>query len=146
MSKSIFSTANILIPKTSMEKWSVIACDQFSSQKEYWESVKNFVGETPSTLNMIIPEAYLAETDEDTQAKSISAAMTKYINDGVFQEVQDSLIYLERTQPDGRVRRGIVGAIDLEDYDFAENSTAIRASEGTILDRLPARINIRKAA
>jgi len=144
---SIFTPANILIPnKISMEAWSVIACDQFSSEKEYWHRVEQNAGEKPSTLKMIIPEAYLEEIDEDKAIESISTVMEGYLQNGVFREITESFIYVERTQPDGRIRKGIVGAVDLEEYDFRGVSAAIRASEGTVLDRLPPRIKIRRSA
>ncbi|MCL2628565.1 MAG: DUF1015 domain-containing protein [Oscillospiraceae bacterium] len=146
---NIFTPTDILLPKKEyMEKWSVIACDQFSSQKDYWERVKTFAGDSPSALNMIIPEAYLEEGDEATQIRQISTAMQNYQSDGIFETIENSFIYVERTQPDGRVRRGIVGALDLDEYEFSDKnqSAAIRASEGTVLDRLPARIAVRKAA
>ena len=145
--KNVFTPADILLPEgASMEAWSVIACDQFSSEKEYWERVSKNVCDKPSTLNMIIPEAYLEEIDEETEIGKISNAMEKYVRGGIFKEVKDSFIYVERTQPDGRIRKGIVGAVDLEEYDFTGVSAAIRASEGTVLDRLPPRIRVRKAA
>ena len=145
--KNVFTPSDILIPEgTSMEAWSVIACDQFSSEQEYWERVKKSVGDKPSTLNMIIPEAYLEEIDEETEIGRISAAMEKYVSSGIFKEFTESFIYVERTQPDGRVRKGIVGAVDLEEYDFTGVSAAIRASEGTVLDRLPPRVKVRRAA
>ena len=129
-----------------MEAWSVIACDQFSSEKEYWERVSKIVGDKPSTLNMIIPEAYLEEIDEEKEIGKISSAMKKYLDSDIFREYTDSLVYVERTQPDGRIRKGIVGAVDLDEYDFTGVTAAIRASEGTVLDRLPPRIRVRKAA
>jgi len=145
--KNIFTPTDILIPEgISMKAWSVIACDQFSSEREYWERVRDNVGNTPSTLNMIIPEAYLEEINEEEEIGKISTAMENYLNSGIFREITDSFIYVERTQPDGRVRKGIVGAVDLEEYDFASTSVAIRASEGTVLDRLPPRIRVRRAA
>jgi len=145
--KNILTPADILIPKgTSMEAWSVIACDQFSSEKEYWERVKSNAGDKPSTLNMIIPEAYLEEIDEEKEIGKISTAMKDYLVNGIFNEISDSFVYVERTQHDGRIRKGIVGAVDLEEYDFTGVSSAIRASEGTVLDRLPPRIRIRRAA
>jgi len=145
--KNIFTPTDILIPDgTPMEKWAVIACDQFSSEKDYWERAKENVGDAPSTLNMIIPEAYLEEIDEEKEIEKISAAMKGYINSGIFREINDSFVYVERTQPDGRIRKGIVGAVDLDEYDFACTTAAIRASEGTVLDRLPPRIRVRRAA
>lgn len=144
---NIFVPTDILVPKEELlGRWSVIACDQFSSQPEYWERVKAFVGSSPSAFNLIIPEAYLAQTDETEQTKFISQTMEEYIKSNVFREYKDTLIYIERTQTDGRIRRGLIGAIDLEAYDFNTNTTPIRASEGTILERLPARVNIRKTA
>jgi len=145
--KNVFTTTSILIPEgVSMEAWSVIACDQFSSEKEYWERVSKIVGDKPSTLNMIIPEAYLEEIDEEKEIGKISSAMKKYLDSDIFREYTDSLVYVERTQPDGRIRKGIVGAVDLDEYDFTGVTAAIRASEGTVLDRLPPRIRVRKAA
>jgi hypothetical protein len=151
MTKNIFSPADILLPEgVSLEKWSVIACDQFSSEREYWESVRESVGKEPSTLNMIIPEAYLEEIDEETAIEHISSAMDRYLSAGVLHEVEDSFIYVERTQPDGRIRKGLVGVVDLDEYDFAPDEgsagPAIRASEGTVLDRLPPRVRVRRAA
>jgi len=145
--KDIFSPTNILIPESvSLESWAVIACDQFSSERAYWERVRKNAGDKPSTLNMIIPEAYLEDIDEEKEIGKISSYMDEYLKSNIFREYKDSFIYVERTQPDGRVRKGIVGAVDLEEYDFTGVSAAIRASEGTVLDRLPPRIRIRRAA
>jgi len=145
--RNVFTTANILLPECeNLHVWSVIACDQFSSEREYWENVKVEAGDKPSTLKMIIPEAYLDQIDEETKIGEICAAMESYLSGNVFREIEDSFIYVERTQPDGRVRKGIVGAVDLEEYDFSGCTSAIRASEGTVLDRLPTRIRVRRAA
>ncbi|MDR2570677.1 MAG: DUF1015 domain-containing protein, partial [Oscillospiraceae bacterium] len=145
--KNVFTPTDILIPDgISMEAWAVIACDQFSSERDYWERAADFVGYKPSTLNLIIPEAYLEEIDEDKEIGKISAAMKDYLQSGALKVYKDSFIYVERTQPDGRVRKGIVGAVDLDEYDFTGVSAAIRASEGTVLDRLPPRIRVRRAA
>ena len=142
--KNVFTTADILVPGSiPMETWSVIACDQFSSEREYWQRVRDNIGDRPSTYNLIIPEAYLKEISEEMQIKKISTAMDDYLRKGVFREVKDSFIYVERTQPDGRIRKGIVGAVDLEEYDFTGMASAIRASESTVLDRLPPRIRVR---
>jgi len=129
-----------------MENWSVVACDQFSSEREYWDRVRERVAGSPTTLNMIIPEAYLEEIDEADEIRKISAAMDDYLSRGALRVIEDSFIYIERTQPDGRVRRGLVGAVDLEEYDFSCSDASILASEGTVLDRLPPRIRIRRAA
>ena len=151
MRKGVFSPTDILIPNEyiSFELWSVIACDQFTSQCDYWERVKNMVGECPSTLKMIIPEATLNLIDEDKEINKISSTMKGYIKQGVFREVTNSFIYVERTLADGCIRRGLVGAVDLEEYDFTHESgktASILSSEDTVLDRLPPRIRVRKAA
>ena len=144
MKKVVFSPADILIPHDpDAEKWSVIACDQFSSEPEYWERVRDYVGDEPSTLNMIIPEAHLGKLDIDSKAKSIRDVMLDYIEHGVFRSIERSFVYVERTLSDGRVRRGLVGAVDLDSYDFSGSKAAILASEGTVLDRLPARVRVR---
>ncbi|MCL2402259.1 MAG: DUF1015 domain-containing protein [Oscillospiraceae bacterium] len=148
MKKDVFTPTNILLPEgIDMENWSVIACDQFSSEREYWDRVRERVKNSPSTFNMIIPEAYLDEFDEAQSAQKICTAMDEYSASGFLKEVPDSFVYVERTQADGRVRRGIVGAVDLDEYDFSgKGDAAILASEGTVLDRLPVRINIRRQA
>lgn len=143
-----FLPAEILLPKNvDMEKWSVVACDQFSSERDYWERVGKFIGESPSTLHMIIPEAYLEDGDQDTRAKKINRVMQNYLDSGVFSEPVLSYIYIERQMTDGSVRRGLVGMLDLEEYDYTPGSTAkIRASEKTIIERLPPRIEVRRGA
>ena len=147
MKKAIFSPTNILLPKQNFEAWSVIACDQFTSNEEYWQSVKEAAGEDPTTLNLIYPEVYLGKTDAGEMTANINNAMQKYVNDGVFEEYPNALIYVERTQRDGLVRCGIVGAVDLDAYDYNEGSTSrVRATEKTVLERIPPRVEIRKNA
>ena len=147
MIKDIFMPTDILLPDgVDLEKWSVIACDQFSSERDYWERVREKTGGGPSTLNMIIPEVYLGDFDEGSGAGSICAAMDACFELGLFREVQDSFIYVQRTLQGGQVRHGLVGAVDLERYDFSGGEAAILASEGTIQDRLPVRIGVRRAA
>ena len=147
MKKAIFSPTDILLPKQNFEAWSVIACDQFTSNEEYWQSVKRSAGEYPTTLNLIYPEVYLGKTDAAKMTESINNAMQKYVADGVFQEYPNALIYVERTQRDGLVRCGIVGAVDLDAYDYHEGSTSrVRATEKTVLERIPPRVEIRKNA
>jgi len=147
MAKDIFFPADILLPDgVSPEIWSVIACDQFSSEPDYWDRVSQTAGDAPSTINMIIPEAFLGEIDEDESIAGISEAMDGYLKRGVLREIRDSFVYVERTLSDGRVRKGLVGAIDLEEYEFSGGEAAILASEGTVLERLPARIRVRRAA
>ena len=139
--------ADILIPKgVAPETWSVIACDQFSSERDYWERVRKIINGAPSTLDMIIPEAYLSEINEEENIRKIRAVMDDYLESGLLHEIKNSFIYVDRTLPGGCVRRGLVGTIDLEEYDFSGGEAAILASEGTVLERLPTRIRVRRAA
>lgn len=149
----VFVPVDILLPlnvsgemqSKTLNHWSVIACDQFSSEKNYWERVKNHVGSNHSTLNMIIPEAYLDDINEETEIRNIRRYMEDTIKSGILKKLSSSFIYVERTQSDGDVRRGIVGAVDLEHYDYKGSQTAICASEGTVIDRLPPRVKIRSS-
>ncbi len=145
--RNVFEPANILIPKVQeMEKWSVIACDQFTSQPEYWEKVEAYVGEAPSTLKMILPEAKLGEESETTM-EQIRKTMETYLEEDLFETYKDSFIYVERTLIDGSIRKGIVGAMNLEEYDYTIGSmAAIRATEKTVVERIPPRKRIRQNA
>lgn len=145
---AIFKPADILLPENAdFTKWSVVACDQYTSERDYWEDVKNIVGESPSTLNIIFPEAYLEDGDGEERIKNINKEMENYLNDGLFKEYKDSFIYVKRTQPNGKTRHGVVGMIDLEEYDFSKGSQSkIRATEGTIIERIPPRQRIRRNA
>jgi len=145
---NIFKSCDILLPDgQDMEKWAVVACDQFSSQKEYWQALDEQIGDAPSTLRLMLPEAYLEMRDQFEQAKIINETMRSYLDSGVFKTLEDSYIYVERTLRDGTLRRGIVGALNLDEYDYAQGSTSpVRATEGTIEDRLPPRVRIRKGA
>ena len=144
---NVFETAKILIPKNvDMEKWAVIACDQFTSQPEYWKRVEETVGEAPSTLKLIFPEAKLGEESSEL-VSNIRTTMEAYMNEQVFEEHPDAFIYVERTLLDGTVRKGIVGAINLEEYDYSPHSqSAIRATEKTVVERIPPRKIIRENA
>ncbi len=145
----VFSKAKILLPKqgTDMTKWSVVACDQYTSEPEYWQEASDYVGDAPSMLNMVLPEVYLEADDVADRIKNICTAMDKYIADEVLEESEPAYIYVERTQADGMVRKGIVGKIDLEHYDYSKGSTsAVRATEGTILERIPPRVRVRENA
>lgn len=144
----IFHTADILLPaRCDMSKWSVVACDQFSSQPEYWDALADTVAEAPSTLHLMLPEAYLESRDQFAEAERINATMAKYLSQGIFTSLRDSYIYVERTLNSGLVRSGLVGVLDLEAYDYSPASTSpIRATEGTVEDRLPPRVRIRKEA
>ena len=142
-----FAPANILLPKNvSFEKWAVIACDQFTSQPEYWQRVRKNVGEAVSTLNLVFPEAEL-NVDRAERIKSINENMAKYLAEDIFTEYKDAYVYVERTLKNGVVRKGIVGVIDLEQYDYnADSKSAIRATEQTVLERIPPRVEIRRNA
>lgn len=144
-----FNPANILLPNDGidMEKWSVIACDQFTSQAEYWDAVEKYVADAPSTLNVVFPEIYLGTTTKQERIKYINNTMDTYLTDGTLkQAVADGYVLVERTTESG-VRLGIVGLIDLEDYDFdPKNKTLIRATEGTVISRIPPRVKIREHA
>ena len=143
---AIFNKANILLPQIGdFQKWSVVACDQYTSQPEYWERVAEFVGDAPSTLNLVYPEAFLSEGD--ARIDKINRTMEEYLENGLFKEYKDCFIYVERTLSGGRVRKGIVGAIDLDEYNFNKGSKSrIRATEGTVLERIPPRVKIRQDA
>ncbi len=143
-----FKKGNILIPKNvDMTKWSVVACDQYTSEPEYWESVESIVGSEPSTLRLTLPEIYLESSDVDTRIKNINSNMAEYLDKDLFTEYTDSLIYLERTQSDGKVREGLIGIVDLKDYSYEKGSqTLIRATEKTVIERIPPRVKVRENA
>lgn len=143
-----FGPADILLPlECEYSKWSVVACDQFTSQPEYWERVERTVGMAPSTLRMVLPENCLDGPNVETDILDINNTMTKFLREGRFREFDDALIYVERTQSDGRVRKGLVGKIDLERYDYEPDSEmAVRATEGTVMSRIPPRVAVRKNA
>lgn len=143
-----FYPADILLPQNAdMGKWAVVACDQFTSQPEYWEAVEKNVGDAPSTLRMILPEAKLNDPDVEQHIAKINGAMKRYVDGGVFKTLPESLIYMERTQSDGKVRHGLIGMIDLDQYDYTPGSGAlVRATEGTVLSRIPPRVKVRQDA
>lgn len=143
-----FGPANILIPQAcEMEKWSVVACDQYTSQPEYWQRVEDWVGDAPSALRLILPESKLGRPDTEDAIAAINAAMEDYLERGLFRELKDSLIYVERWLDNGTLRRGLVGVVDLEQYDYRPGSDAlIRATEGTVLSRIPPRVAVRRNA
>ena len=143
-----FYPADILLPRgADMTKWAVVACDQFTSEPAYWENADRIVGDAPSTLRLILPEAELKAPDVEEKIERINAAMDDYLRRDLFRTLKDALIYVERTQSDGRVRHGLIGMVDLEDYDFTPGSGAlIRATEGTVLDRIPPRAKVRRNA
>ena len=137
----------ILLPRPGLDlqKWAVIACDQFTSEPEYWEKVCRLVGDAPSTYNLVLPEVYLGKPDEAARVRSTQQAMQKYVQDNLLVPY-DGMVLVERSV-DGKTRRGLMLALDLERYDFNKGSqTLVRATEGTILERLPPRMKIREGA
>ena len=147
MKKYGLMPADILLPKKGFEKWAVVACDQFTSEAEYWKQVESNVGDAPSALRVTLPEIYLEDGDTEKRIDDINSNMLDYLNNGVLDEHKSSMIYVERTQSDGTVRHGIVGAIELSDYDYVKGSKAlIRATEQTVVERIPPRVKIRKDA
>lgn len=143
----LFTGADILMPDTNtvdMTRWSCIACDQFTSEGEYWRAVEELVGDAHSTLGLFLPEIYLGRAE--SAIPEINARMREYA-DTCLAEHKNAMIYLRRTIPDGRVREGIVGKVDLEEYDYRKGSRAsVRATEETVLDRIPPRVAIRRDA
>ncbi len=143
-----FKKGNILIPKNvDMTKWSVVACDQYTSEPEYWKEVNDIVGDNPSTLHLTLPEIYLEDNDVEERIKKINQNMKDYLDNDLFNEYTDSMIYVERTQKDGKVREGLIGIVDLEDYSYESGSqTLIRATEKTVIERIPPRMKVREGA
>lgn len=137
----------ILLPAKNVDygKFSVIACDQFSAQPDYWNDVKSFVGESPSALNIILPEAFLSSESDET-VNEINDVMRAYINGGVLEDIGEAFVFVERETSSG-VRKGLVVALDLERYEFNKGAKSlIRATEETVVERLPSRIKIRNDA
>ena len=145
---SVFKSTDILIPNNvDMEKWSVIACDQFTSDPAYWQRVRKNAGDGPSTIHLILPEAELGSENEAQTVQNINAAMERYLAENVFCVYTNAYVYVERTLADGSVRPGLLGAVDLEEYDYhAGSNSAIRATEKTVLERIPPRQRVRKDA
>ncbi len=143
-----FKRANILLPKNiDMTKWSVVACDQYTSEMDYWNEVEKIVGSSPSTLRITLPEIFLEDSDVNERINKINDTMKEYLDEDLFYELKDSMIYLERTQADGRVREGLMGMVDLEDYSYEKGSqTLIRATEKTVIERIPPRLKVRENA
>lgn len=145
-----FGPADILLPKTGkadLGKWAVIACDQFTSQPDYWKDAARIAEGSPSALDLILPEAYLESPDAERMIGNIHKAMDRYISEEIFTEYKDSFVYIERTDSMGNVRPGLVGMIDLEQYDFSKGSTSpVRATEATVAERIPPRLKVRRGA
>lgn len=145
---NIFKRADILLPQDcDMHKWSVVACDQYSSQPEYWAALEKLAQGVPSSLHLMLPEAYLEEKDQLAAAAEINRTMDEYLAGGVFHTLPQSYVYVERSLNGGACRRGLVGVLDLDAYDYAHDSTSpIRATEGTVESRLPPRVEVRRGA
>ena len=143
-----FLPADILFPKVeSMEKWAVIACDQFTSDPAYWERVRKNAEGVPSTINLILPEAELGMPQEAAHTELINKTMKEYLENGVFETLKGSFVYVERTLENGSVREGLVGMVDLDAYDYSTGSvSAIRATERTVVERIPPRMRVRRDA
>jgi len=143
------SVPQILLPQAGidLQKWAVVACDQYTSQPLVWEKIKDLVGDAPSTLHMIFPEVYLEEPDPQARIDSINHTMERYLSEGLLAEQRPGFVLLDRRTAHAPSRKGLVVALDLEHYDYsADAKTLIRATEGTVIDRLPPRIKIREHA
>lgn len=139
----------VLLPRTGTDltKWAVVACDQYTSQPDYWATVEDQVGPAPSTLRLILPEVYLGAADEARRISAIQGAMRRYLTEGVLIPQSPGFVLVERETAQGRTRKGLIVALDLECYDFKPGAkTLIRPTEGTIMERLPPRVRVRESA
>ena len=143
----VFQRADILIPRSELlAKWPVIACDQFTSQPEYWRRTAETVGSAPSAFHIVLPEAALGSND-DERIRAIDRTMEDYLRGGVFRCFPNCYVYVERTLRSGAVRRGVIGVVDLEAYDYHDDAkTPVRATERTVVERIPPRVAIRSGA
>ena len=140
--------AEILLPKekTDLGLWAVLACDQYTSQPEYWQEVEKRVGQAPSTYHMILPEVYLEEPDVANRIETIHDKMRQYSQIVLTRKI-NGYLYVERTLDSGPPRQGLVGCVDLEDYSYqAGASLRIRPSENTVVERIPPRLAVRRGA
>ena len=145
---NIFQPADIMLPaNVPMDRWSVIACDQFTSDADYWQRVREYAQDNYSTINLVLPEAMLGTPEEEVQTALINKTMSEYMDQDVFVTYPHSFVYVERTMENGSVRPGLVGMVDLEHYDFNTGSVAdIRATEKTVISRIPPRVKVRRNA
>lgn len=143
-----FGPADILLPQNcDLSKWSVVACDQYTSQNDYWQRVAQTVGDAPSALKLILPESQLEDGHFEEHITDINRTMDAYLEQGLFRTLPNALIYVERWLDNQKLRRGLMGAVDLECYDYnAGSSSLIRATEGTVITRLPPRVDVRRNA
>lgn len=143
--KNLYKELGVQIPEillpvkgTDLTKWSVIACDQYTSQPDYWNRVTEEVGSSPSTLKLTFPEIYLKDDDKDTRINNINVTMQQYISQSILEPQKPGFILVDRSTPHAASRKGLILAVDLECYDYQSGSqTLIRATEGTVLDRIP---------
>ncbi|MCR5528370.1 MAG: DUF1015 domain-containing protein [Saccharofermentans sp.] len=146
------SVPDILLPKegTDLKKWAVIACDQYTSEPDYWQKIESEVGDAPSTLRIVLPEVYLPREDEDGIKKRLSdiaSSIDEYMTSGVWDSPKEGFIVLDRSTPVHPSRKGLMLAVDLEQYSYEPgNKEKIRATEGTVLERIPPRVRIRANA
>ena len=143
-----FHIPEIMLPKegTDYSKWAVVACDQYTSEPEYWEQVEEIVGDAPSTLRLMLPEIFLGKEAEAAKSADIRKTMDQYLADGTLRTLEPGCMLIKRTA-EGRTRTGLVIATDLEAYDFSKGSTSLtRATEGTVIERIPPRLRIREGA
>lgn len=138
----------ILLPRDGLnyERWAVVACDQYTSEPDYWTDVEKIVGDEPSTLRLMLPEYYLGSSQEESRAAAIRETMDRYREDGTLLTLPSGCMLVRRTSL-GHTRLGLVIAVDLEAYDYQKGSTSkIRATEGTVASRIPPRLKIRRGA
>lgn len=148
MKNRAFVPAEVLLPQgCDFTKWSVVACDQYTSEPGYWEEVRRFTAGAPTTLDLILPEAYLSADDVGGRIEEIRAAMREVLEKSILRSAGRGYVYLERRLRSGKIRRGLVGAVDLEQYDYRKGSESpVRATEGTVLERIPPRVRVRRGA
>lgn len=148
MQNPLLRPANLLLPdeKTDLARWAALACDQFTSEPAYWQEADAYVGSCPSTLHIVLPEVYLGAADEAQRVAGIQKTMQIYAAE-VLTRTVNGYIYVERTLQSGKIRQGLVGAVDLEAYSYEPGAAcAIRPSENTILERIPPRMAVRRGA
>jgi hypothetical protein len=137
----------ILLPRARLEQWAVIACDQFTQDRAYWKKAEEIAAGSPSSLNMIIPEVFLNDEHGDEKIENIHRRMRDYLDSGVFAASRRGFVYVERDTPFNRGRKGLVAAVDLERYSWSPDARPlIRSTEGTVAERLPARMAVRRNA
>lgn len=144
-----FKKGNILLPNKNinMNLWSVIACDQYTSDNQYWKRVEQLVSANPSTLNLTLPELYLESENVEEKISKINKNMEEYVKNNVFDEYKDTMFYIERTDSKSFIREGLIGILDLEEYSYEKGSTSlIRATEKTVIERIPPRVKVREKA